>query len=67
MAVCQVLNVMPCVLCNIPLIGVALCPQPIPVGCYICNELSVVGLTDYLMGQNMTSMEGFMMYNGTVL
>ena len=66
-AVCQVVNVVPCVLWNIPLIGVAICPQPIPVACFICNELGVAGLTDYMVAQNMTSIEGFMMPNGTVI
>ena len=68
MIVCQVINIMPCVLCNIPLLGVAICPQPIPVGCFICNELGAVGLTDYMMNNNSTILpEGFMMPNGTVL
>ena len=69
MTVCQVVNVLPCVVCGIPLIGVALCPQPIPLACFFCNELSgLSGFTDHVLGQqNVTVPDGFMMPNGTVV
>ena len=66
--VCQVVNVLPCVVCGVPVIGVVLCRQPIPLGCFVCNQMTgLSGLTDHILGQNGTIPRGFMMPNGTVV
>ena len=67
-AVCQVLAI-PCKVCNFPGIGVAVCPQPIPVVCLVCaaKPLSVKGVTEYILSHNATiDIAEFKMPNETI-
>ena len=61
---CDVLA-LPCKVCNIPAVGAAVCPQPIPVVCFVCatKPLSVEGVTEYIQSHNVMA-EGFIMPKG---
>ena len=52
-ATCGMMRV-PCTLCDVPVIGPVLCPQPVPIVCFVCRQRSVDGLTEYIKGQNVT-------------
>lgn len=45
----------PCTLCGVPVIGMVICPQPVPIVCFVCRERSVEGLTEYIQSQNVTT------------
>ena len=44
----------PCTLCDVAVIGPVLCPQPVPIVCFVCRQRSVEGVTEYIKGQNVT-------------
>ena len=53
-ATCDLMR-FPYTLCDVPVIGLVACPQPVPIVCFVCRERSVEGLTDYIQTQNVTA------------